>query len=621
MRGQTELMRAIIDGRDAPLVDIDAFAEGGDCALSLAIAAGREALVARLIAAGADSGIRGLLQVAAKTGSIAIVRMLLDAGARIEAIDGESPLDVAIANGHDALVDVFLEGTLDESIGHAAFTSACRHGRLAAVQSIWKRYESGVPNAVAAAAIGGDPRVIEFLAGIGQDLDDFDLKDDISPLMHAVKAGNRDAVRVLVARGAHVDAQTEWSVTPLGLAEASGDAAMIALVKSLGGTESHFNGVTEEPYWRRNDQRMEDVVARDDLETLRTLHAKGGKEIDGTWYPPVRAQTVLELAVPRRSRRALAWALERGADPNVREGLLAAITVGDGECVRMLLANAAMSMAITSAACRQRDPWILADVLAAGAPADGVPPQYQQRPIEIAADLGHRRHAELLLARGAKLDAKVLLEAAGSGRVHFVAWVLSLVKSNLDEAMFAAVRYPALVEMLVARGANRNARNADGDSLLHLGAKRKDHVIDPYLALAGDMLEVRGRLGWTPLHCAVCSGTPATVEKLLAAGAKIDARDDDHRTPLHLADRPAMIDALVAAGAEVDALDKSGATALHRAASGGPELVARLLAAGADRSIRDREGKTPLDRGLESLKHFYGDHAARKAAVALLQAG
>ncbi len=64
--------------------------------------------------------------------------------------------------------------------------------------------------------------------------------------------------------------------------------------------------------------------------------------------------------------------------------------------------------------------------------------------------------------------------------------------------------------------------------------------------------------GWTPLHAAAqFSDNPAVITALVAAGAEVDAREDDGDTPLHLAARynynSAVTLALLGAGADVTA--------------------------------------------------------------------
>ena len=62
--------------------------------------------------------------------------------------------------------------------------------------------------------------------------------------------------------------------------------------------------------------------------------------------------------------------------------------------------------------------------------------------------------------------------------------------------------------------------------------------------------------GSTPLH-------HEAVELLVVAGADVEARDDDGRTPLHTASRAEEIAVLVTAGANLEARDNDGLTPLH----------------------------------------------------------
>ena len=88
---------------------------------------------------------------------------------------------------------------------------------------------------------------------------------------------------------------------------------------------------------------------------------------------------------------------------------------------------------------------------------------------------------------------------------------------------------------------------------------------------------------------------------LLKVGAKVNARDNYGRTPLHLAaqgDSPAVVSALAKGAAKVNARDTRGEwTPLHLAAWFGksPAVVRALIQAGADTGLKDKSGRTPLD--------------------------
>ena len=108
--------------------------------------------------------------------------------------------------------------------------------------------------------------------------------------------------------------------------------------------------------------------------------------------------------------------------------------------------------------------------------------------------------------------------------------------------------------------------------------------------------------GWTPLHLAAFFGHRDAAERLLAAGAAVDAKSANSlkNTPLHAAVAGGRRDVallLIERGADVRAVDAGSHTALHIAAENGDvPVVQALLARGADPHAVDLEDKTPLSR-------------------------
>nr|CAD7200225.1 unnamed protein product [Timema douglasi] len=93
------------------------------------------------------------------------------------------------------------------------------------------------------------------------------------------------------------------------------------------------------------------------------------------------------------------------------------------------------------------------------------------------------------------------------------------------------------------------------------------------------------------------------VEKLLSKGTPVDTRDSAGYTALHYAARAGhtgMCERLISAGADVNATTRSGsATPLHRAAAAGRlQVVKLLLRSGADASSIDADGKNALHRAV-----------------------
>lgn len=79
------------------------------------------------------------------------------------------------------------------------------------------------------------------------------------------------------------------------------------------------------------------------------------------------------------------------------------------------------------------------------------------------------------------------------------------------------------------------ARNADGDTLLHLAALRGREADVTELVALGAVVNARGEFGMTALHHAAIAGQIAVAERLLALGADRSAPDDVGRTPARVA--------------------------------------------------------------------------------------
>jgi thiosulfate/3-mercaptopyruvate sulfurtransferase len=128
-----------------------------------------------------------------------------------------------------------------------------------------------------------------------------------------------------------------------------------------------------------------------------------------------------------------------------------------------------------------------------------------------------------------------------------------------------------------------------------------DAALRDWLAASGFVSAVDAIIAneTTPLMRAAHQGEVAIIGKLIAAGARLDARNADGNNALWLAcvgGGLQAIDALVAAGIDIDNRNLNGATVLMYASSSGKaDLVAHLLAKGADTKAETLDGFTALD--------------------------
>lgn len=138
---------------------------------------------------------------------------------------------------------------------------------------------------------------------------------------------------------------------------------------------------------------------------------------------------------------------------------------------------------------------------------------------------------------------------------------------------------------------------------IHEAAQKGDlKKVERFLKENPELLNVGdASLGRTPLHWASLGGNLEMVKYLIAAGAQIQALDNDRQTPLHMASTPEVSTLLVERGADVNAKDTYGRTPLHYAAYYGREGLAQyLISVRSEVNGADENGYTPLHWAVEN---------------------
>ncbi|MYK91841.1 MAG: hypothetical protein F4026_06840 [Synechococcus sp. SB0669_bin_8] len=195
----------------------------GGTPLSLAAGTDNLAMVRLLIEHGADVQARGRLDaplhVAARSGNADIAQALIEAGADLHArnvnYEGDadnSPLHLAIHAGHGDLARLLIEAGAD----------------------VQARNHAGNPP-VQVAAFAGLPEVIKLLVEAGSPVN---LQDQVgdTPLHDAALKGQVEAARVLLEAGADVHAKNNAGKTPLDLARQHGHESVAAVLQAAGGS-------------------------------------------------------------------------------------------------------------------------------------------------------------------------------------------------------------------------------------------------------------------------------------------------------------------------------------------------------------------------------------------------
>jgi len=179
-------------------------------------------------------------------------------------------------------------------------------------------------------------------------------------------------------------------------------------------------------------------------------------------------------------------------------------------------------------------------------------------------------------------------------------------RSFTFDDVIVAVRNAKLKEVasFLARGADVEATDADGNTLLMLAVREKDAPMTDLLLRARARVNVRNLRDETPLMLAAWSRCEPCVEMLLERDALID-NPAAPWTPLHYAAHQGdarIVARLLQAGAKPDARSANGTTPLMMGAmSGVPDVAKVLMKGGADPALRnvnqDRAEDVALKRG------------------------
>ncbi len=184
---------------------------------------------------------------AADGGKLAIVKLLLEKGAKVNArsTDGQTALMAAVMRGFDDVVEVLLAAGADvkarDARGNSAFGIAVFGAKLEIAELLLARGgdpneadpSNGITPLLGAASTGGE-ETLRWLVAKGAKVNKITQLEygGTTALTTAARVGNAENVRVLLDLGADPRLKMKSGATALSNAQESGDAETIALVKA-----------------------------------------------------------------------------------------------------------------------------------------------------------------------------------------------------------------------------------------------------------------------------------------------------------------------------------------------------------------------------------------------------
>lgn len=229
-------------------------------------------------------------------------------------------------------------------------------------------------------------------------------------------------------------------------------------------------------------------------------------------------------------------------------------------------------------------------------------------------------------------ETNALLAAMKSGNANDIGRLLPAgAEANAKDengntllAIAAKNGHKAAAELLIARGADINAKGRNGRTPLDYAALNGHKEVAGLLIAKGADINARNDDSNSPLHDAAAKGHMDVAELLAAKGADINARDKDGHTPLYFAayfERKDIAELLISKGADINAKSKisgkGGYILLHVAAQNGSmDMTGLLIANGADVNAMAEDGQTPLHSAVSNgRKHVVGLLIAKGAKV------
>ena len=583
---------------------------------------GQERIVRSLLLAHVDteardsSGQTPLMKACrARKNGAAVVTLLLESGANVNAGDGAgvTPVHIACSLGDVELLQLLIQhgGDVDRSDkdGERPLHKACIRGHAA---------------------------VAATLLGAGADVSGVD-NDGNTALHHAASSLQPDVARVLLEHGASCRSRNEAGVSPLRLiqdmklAEPSYSrhsarfrpqgASHFRPVMIQGGTrlppvqharmqsaESLLQGMLESKQRKEaeeNEERRRKLEKRTELlfcfmeydqrsaQNVPTSEVQSSDRNAHAENSTDRAENVSQPATRREA--AEEGAESRTGDGAARQDYLGKVhqeekgqemgTTDGRTTVTVEQRKGPVHNDITEgdSAAKQSDAMASDEEREEGVTTRANLTTTKEDTVDLECGKSHRTVDDEACSEGWRQSQTSVVERQ----------TMTLSRSDANSGLASGVRGPAAGRQSAQRLSGEDCTDPLHAACLHGNTALVLHHLQTF-----SDVNVASRAGGTALHYACAGGQDDVAALLLRLGADRAARDSSGGCPLHSASfcgRLSTVDLLLTHGVRVNAVDEAGRSALHLAASRGHGLVAAvLLARGAHLDAADHNGNTPL---------------------------
>ncbi|GHV13533.1 hypothetical protein AGMMS49938_08250 [Fibrobacterales bacterium] len=625
---------------------------------------------------------RSPLTVAVERGAFVVLQELLAAGASVHLQSEElkwSPLHYAAKIGDVNIIDLLLQNEADldplDEDGNTPLHIAARFGKEKAVKflllkkaSVKSSGKKGI-SPLHEATAGNHPETIEaLLPSINIDIKD---DDGNTPIHYAAMFSAEKSAPFLLSKGANANSANGWGQTALHIAAKNSNLKIIAyLIKNgtvleqadlakrtplhiaanLGVLETvvfllkcganvnavdivkntplhyaasaNFPKVAEELLLKNADidsvntdklTPLGSALENDSRDTAKLLLSKGA-----TSYPNAQGHSLLHIAAIKNHAEMLKFLLEKNKfcdilDNEFNTPIMLAIVGGSFDAFFVLYKNGANIKQVGSNGesllhiAAKHNRLNIAECVLNGGVSIEVRDKNGKTPLHIALENNNFEMLRFLSARGALLSVtdnagnSLMHSAAHSENTLLAEFILQKAHNGSDVADTTA----KIVDVKNKLGVTPLMFAAQYDCLetakllLANGASvsvrddRSEIKVD-----SGAKLGEKNGGGWTPIHYAVAWNRGRILEFLQTKGVDINEKDFDDWTPLYIAvwkGHFEIVKQLVTFDAKIDLQTSGGWTALHCAAAWNrPEIAEFLINKGADINVRDNDDWTPL---------------------------